>query len=68
LELTEIPPTHKDGPHYLHVSRWLEVPQAIAISQASSIRFSRANPLDSGWNWLEAMNRLGPKPPKWLSP
>ena len=65
LDLTDIPPTHAGGPHYLHVSRWLEVPQAIAISPAKTITFSRKDPDSLGWHWLESMRQLASKQSKW---
>jgi hypothetical protein len=58
LELDGLPASQNDGPHYLHVARWLDVPQAVACSRATSVHLSRANPDEPGWKWLEAMARL----------
>ncbi len=61
LQLDGLPASQKEGPHYLHVARWLDVPQAVACSRATSVHLSRANPDEPGWKWLEAMARLAPE-------
>lgn len=67
LKLEKIPLSHLDGPHYLHVLRWLDIPQAIACSKAREIRLTPgADPEKSpGWEWLGKMSSLSGEKARW---
>jgi dienelactone hydrolase len=61
LELTDLPGTHRDGPHFLNVMRFLDVPQALAMAAERSRvrliggggggveRFAKATAAALGW-------------------
>lgn len=37
LDISQPPASHAQGPHYLHVLRWLDIPQAVACSRAKKV-------------------------------
>ena len=60
LELTDLPPTHREGPIFLNVSRLLEMPQAVAIaSERSHVTLRFTQPVDkSDWEFATAVDAL----------
>ncbi|MFK5920947.1 MAG: acetylxylan esterase [Verrucomicrobiota bacterium] len=52
LDLHQLPTSHRDGPTYLNVMRFMNTPQAIAMAaDRSKIRLYQKN--DKGWNYVQ---------------
>jgi hypothetical protein len=59
LRLEELPATHRNGPIFLNVSRYLEMPQAVAMA-AEHCRVRLAGTTPSAWAFpLSVAERLG---------
>ena len=59
LEMIAPPATHHNGPDYLNVLRFLDVPQAVALAaERTPVKITRGNPDD--WSWTtNAARTLG---------
>jgi dienelactone hydrolase len=59
LDLYDLPKTHRDGPYFLNVSRYLDMPQAVAMAaERSKIVLYQDD--ESGWEYPRAVaERLG---------
>ena len=59
LELRDLPPSHRDGPHLLNVMRFLDTPQALALAaERSQVTLHAADP--APWAFaLETAKKLG---------
>jgi hypothetical protein len=59
LDLWHLPDSHRDGPIFLNVLRYLDVPQAVAMAaERSQIRLYQED--DSGWRFPQAVaEKLG---------
>ncbi len=59
LYLSHLPETHRDGPTFLNVMRYLDIPQAVAIAaERSQVRLSQVR--DLGWQFpQDVAERLG---------
>jgi hypothetical protein len=59
LDLWHLPNSHRDGPTFLNVLRYLDIPQAVAIAtERSQIRLYQED--DSGWRFPQAVaEKLG---------
>ena len=59
LDLRYLPDSHRDGPTFLNVLRYLDIPQAVAMAaERSQIRLYQED--DSGWRFPQAVaERLG---------
>ncbi len=60
LKLTDLPTTHRDGPIFLNVSRFLEMPQAVALAAEKSqvtLKFTLP-PARSDWEFSTAVDAL----------
>jgi hypothetical protein len=59
LELSELPKTHRNGPIFLNVSRYLDMPQAVAMAaERSKVVLYQDD--DAGWEYPRAVaERLG---------
>jgi dienelactone hydrolase len=56
LDLWHLPSSHRDGPTFLNVLRYLDVPQAVAMAtERSQIRLYQKG--DSGWQFPRAVAR-----------
>ncbi|NQT01689.1 MAG: prolyl oligopeptidase family serine peptidase [Planctomycetes bacterium] len=54
LDLWHLPNTHRDGPTFLNVLRYLDIPQAVAMAaERSQIRLYQE--IDSGWGFPQAV-------------
>jgi dienelactone hydrolase len=54
LDLYDLPKTHKDGPFFLNVNRYLDMPQALAMAaERSKIVLYQDD--DSGWEYPQAV-------------
>jgi len=52
LEFQNVPNSHRDGPDYLNVLRFLDVPQAVAMAaERSKIRLYQSHADDQGWEF-----------------
>ncbi len=74
IDLHNLPGSHRDGPIYLNVLRFLDIPQAVAMAaERSQVRIYQAKP--DGWEYPEkvatalgwdkkqlAIRIIGPKP------
>jgi dienelactone hydrolase len=59
LTLTDLPPTHRDGPYFLNVSRILEMPQAVALAAERGPVVLR-NASEADWEYpLTVAKKLG---------
>jgi hypothetical protein len=74
LDLYDLPQTHRNGPIYLNVERYLEMPQAVAMAaERSSVVLYQDDPA-AGWeyprevaqklSWNAKQLQLRKKPPK----
>ena len=63
LDLWRLPASHRDGPVYLNVLRFLDVPQAVGLAaERSQVRIYQDD--KSGWEWPEELAEklsFGPK-------
>ena len=59
LDLWHLPDSHRDGPTFLNVLRYLDIPQAVAMAtERSQIRLYQED--DSGWRFPQAVaEKLG---------
>ena len=58
LDLRGIPASHTDGPDYLNVLKYLDIPQAAAMAaERCSLRLQPGSP--EGWEFLNAMAKSG---------
>jgi len=58
LELSQIPPTHRDGPYILNISKLMEVPQVVLLAaSANSLRLMTDSP-ESWQVVVDAAQRL----------
>ena len=59
LDLWHLPSSHRDGPTFLNVLRYLDMPQAVAMTaERSRVRLYQKD--DSGWQFPQAVaNKLG---------
>jgi acyl-homoserine lactone acylase PvdQ len=59
LDLWHLPDSHRDGPAFLNVLRYLDVPQAVAMAaERGQIRLYQED--DSGWRFPQAVaEKLG---------
>ena len=58
LELSQIPPTHRDGPYILNISKLMEVPQVVLLAaSANSLRLMTDSP-ESWQVVVDAARRL----------
>jgi hypothetical protein len=59
VDLHDLPKTHRDGPIFLNVSRYIEMPQAVAMAATNTkVRIYQDD--DAGWEYpLAAAGRLG---------
>jgi hypothetical protein len=59
LDLRHLPSSHRDGPTFLNVLRYLDMPQAVAMTaERSRVRLYQKD--DSGWQFPQAVaNKLG---------
>ena len=59
LDLWDIPNSHRDGPTFLNVLRYLDMPQAVAMAaERSRVRLYQKD--GSGWQFPQAVaNKLG---------
>jgi len=59
LDLWHLPDSHRDGPAFLNVLRYLDIPQTVAMAaERSQIRFYQED--DSGWRFPQAVaEKLG---------
>jgi dienelactone hydrolase len=54
LDLYDLPKTHRDGPYLLNVSRYLDMPQAVAMAaERSQVVLYQED--DSGWEYPQAV-------------
>jgi dienelactone hydrolase len=62
IELVAPPVSHANGPDYLSVLRWLDLPQTLALAaDRVPVRLSQTNPAD--WKWsVAALPALGVPP------
>jgi len=59
LELTDLPPTHRDGPIFLNVQRYMDMPQAVAMVAEKSdvtLRTADASPWQFPVSVAEKLN------------
>lgn len=58
LDLRDIPSSHMDGPDYLNVLKYLDIPEAAAMAaEHCSLRLQPRDP--AGWNFLRALAKSG---------
>ena len=54
LDLWELPPSHREGPNFLNVMRYLDTPQAVAMAaERSNLRLYQSD--ESGWEYPQAV-------------
>jgi dienelactone hydrolase len=54
LDLSDLPPNHRDGPYLLNVNRYLDMPQAVAMAaERSGVVLNHADPTD--WDYAKAV-------------
>lgn len=54
LDLWDLPNSHRDGPTFLNVLRYLDMPQAVAMAaERSRVRLYQKD--DSGWQFPQAV-------------
>jgi hypothetical protein len=59
LDLYDLPKTHRDGPYFLNVSRYLDMPQAVAMAaERSQVVLYQDD--ETGWEFPQALaQKLG---------
>jgi hypothetical protein len=59
LELHDLPPSHREGPYLLNVTRYLDTPQAVAMAaERAEVRLATSDP--DAWSYPRAVaERLG---------
>ncbi len=60
LELTDLPSNHREGPIFLNVSRFMEIPQAVALAAEQghvTLRFTKPV-IQSDWEFATAVDAL----------
>jgi hypothetical protein len=59
LELHDLPKSHRDGPYFFNVSRYLDMPQAVAMAaERSQVVLYQDD--DAGWEYPQAVaQKLG---------
>ena len=59
LDLYDLPKTHRDGPIFLNVNRYLDMPQAVAMAaERSKVVLYQDD--DAGWEYPQAVaEKLG---------
>jgi hypothetical protein len=58
LDLWNLPASHKDGPIFLNVRKYLDVPQALALASPRPIRLYVKNAEEARkWDWPMQMQK-----------
>ena len=57
LDLHELPTSHRDGPYFLNVTRFLDIPQALAMAaERSRVALYSDNPRE--WEYPQQVGRV----------
>jgi dienelactone hydrolase len=61
LDLWNLPATHRDGPIYLNIRKYLDLPQALALASSRPIRLYVKTPEEAkNWDWpIQVQKALG---------